>query len=412
MNLLFVHEVDWLEKVVFDIHFLAESLSLRGHQVYAIDYEDKWQRAGFFDFGSLKTREFEVVSRAFPKASVHLVRPGFVKIPALGRFSASFTHCRKIRQTIKEKEIDAVILYSVPTNGLQTIRAARKAHIPVVFRSIDVLNILVPYRALRPVTRLLEKMVYRRADLVLPNTPQYHRYILGMGVPESRVKYLPFPLDTDIFQPAPPDKELLARWRLSDKDEIIVFIGTLFPFSGLDGFIREFSAVLKEVPKAKLLIVGDGPQRPLLEKNISGPGLKDKVIITGFQPYETMPQYLNLATICINPFLMTEKTMDIFPAKIVQYAACGKATVATALSGITSVLPGEEQGVVYVRNGAEMAREVISLLKSPERRRKIGEAGTKFVRETYGYRRIAEQLEEILNKAIKEKKDGAKASTN
>ena len=40
MNILFVHEVDWLEKVVFDIHFLAESLSLLGHQVYIIDYQD------------------------------------------------------------------------------------------------------------------------------------------------------------------------------------------------------------------------------------------------------------------------------------------------------------------------------------------------------------------------------------
>ena len=37
MNILFVHEVDWLAKVVFDIHFLAEALSLRGHQVFAVD---------------------------------------------------------------------------------------------------------------------------------------------------------------------------------------------------------------------------------------------------------------------------------------------------------------------------------------------------------------------------------------
>lgn len=82
MNILFVHEVDWLKKVVLDFHLLAESLALRGHRVFAVDYEDTWQREGPFDFWRLKTREVEGVSRAFAGASVSLRRPGFVKIPA------------------------------------------------------------------------------------------------------------------------------------------------------------------------------------------------------------------------------------------------------------------------------------------------------------------------------------------
>ena len=66
MNVLFVHEVDWLSKVVFDIHSLAEALSLRGHHVFAVDYENTWQRKGPFDFGSLRTKRVPGVSRALP----------------------------------------------------------------------------------------------------------------------------------------------------------------------------------------------------------------------------------------------------------------------------------------------------------------------------------------------------------
>ncbi|MDZ4230494.1 MAG: glycosyltransferase, partial [Dehalococcoidales bacterium] len=326
MNILFVHEVDWLKKVVFDIHFLAEGLSLLGHRVYAVDYEDTWQRNGFSGLESLRTREIDGVSRAFSGASVCLRRPGFIKVPVLSRISAAFTHYLAIRETINEKKIDAIILYSVPTNGLQTIRLARKFNLPLVFRSIDILNMLVPNPVLRPLTRLLEKRVYSGVDAVLPNTPQYLNYVLSTGIDKSKVRYLPFPIDTDLFHPSVDSSEVRQKCGYKETDPVIVFIGTLFHFSGLDDFIRHFPQVLKEVPEAKLLIVGDGPQRPGLEQIITELGLESKVTITGFQPYQTMPQYINLAAICINTFTINEDTMDVFPAKMMQYAACGKPT--------------------------------------------------------------------------------------
>jgi glycosyltransferase involved in cell wall biosynthesis len=407
MNILFIHEVDWLTKVVFDIHFLAEALSRLGHQVLAIDYEDSWHRDGFFDLGTLETKQIDKISRALPGASVCLRRPGFIKIPGLSRLSAAFTHYREIRKTIKEKDIEAIVLYSVPTNGWQAIRLARKYHIPIVFRSIDILNMLVPYPVLRPITRFLEKVVYAGVDMVLPDTPQYAKYIASMGVAESRIRYLPFPVDTDLFSPSTDSTEVRQKWGLKDDDRIIVFIGTLFEFSGLDDFIHHFPQVIAEVPEAKLLVVGDGPQRPKLERNITELGLEKQIIITGFQPYQTMPQYINLAAICINPFVISDRTMDVFPAKMMQYVACGKATVATALPGITTLLPGESHGVVYAQNAADMVKEVVSLLKSGERRQALGDAGLNQVREAYRCEKIAHELENILEEAIKNKRNGA-----
>ncbi len=405
MNILFIHEVDWLDKVVFDIHSLSESLSLLGHQVYAIDYEKTWSRNGPFDLGSLKTREFNGVSRAFSGASVCLRRPGFIKIPGLSRMSAFFTHGAEVGRTIRERNIEAVILYSVPTNGLSTICSARRSRIPVLFRSIDMVNRLVPYPALRPVVRRLEKKVYSGADMVLPNTPQYYKYVIASGVPESRVRLLPFPVDTGLFRPGVDSTEVRQKWGLGTGEPAIVFIGTLFDFCGLDTFLREFPAVLKEVPGVKLLIVGDGPLRPVLERIIAELGLQQQVVITGFQPYRTMPQYIDLATVCINTFLISDNTMDMFPAKMMQYVACGKATVATALRGITTILPGESHGVVYVNNAAEMAGAVIPLLKSPERRKALESAGLSYIKENHSYDKIAERLEAILEEAIKEKRN-------
>lgn len=406
MNILFIHEIDWLRKVVFEIHTLSELLSLFGHHVYVIDYESMWKKGKLLDFGHLRTEVIDNVSRAYPNATVSLRRPGFIKIPGLSRFSAIFTQYQEIRRTIKEKKIDVIVLYSVPTNGLQAISLARKFNIPVIFRSIDVLNQMVTSPLLRPLTRLLEKQVYSKADYILALTPKMSKYVTDLGADPSRVGLLLIPVDTKMFRPAPDSGNLRRKWGLGAEDAIILFIGTLFDFSGLDILIRRFPDVLKEVAGAKLLIVGDGPQRSKLEKIITETGLQKQVIITGFQPYDTMPQYINMSTICINTFLVNDVTRDIFPSKIVQYLACGKAVIATRLPGMAAVIPGEEQGVVYSEGVDDMPGNIVALLKSTERSRKLEQAGLAYVTQAHSNERIAHQLEERLEEVIKEKRKG------
>jgi glycosyltransferase involved in cell wall biosynthesis len=400
MNILFIHEVDWLQKVVFEIHNLAEILSLRGNKVYAIDYADTWGKNGFFDIGSLKTKEFKGVSRAVPGASVTLKHPGFIKIPGLSRLSGSINQYREIKKTVKEKHIDVIMLYSVPTNGVQVIHLARKFGIPVVFRSIDMLYRLVRYPALRPATRYIEKKVYARVDAILAITPNHSRYVISLGAAQDKVRLLPMPIDTNLFHPSIDSSEVRRKWGYNEKDKVIVFIGTLFEFSGLDGFIREFPRVIEKVPEAKLLIVGDGPQRQKLEKIIAEVGLKSRVTITGFQPYQTMPQYIGLATLCINPFLNIKETRDIFPGKILQYIACGKVAVVTPLLGIKSLIPDESKGVLYATTAANMATKVADLLASDKRRQQLEQAGIDYIQQVHAQQKIGQQLEAMLQEIV------------
>jgi glycosyltransferase involved in cell wall biosynthesis len=225
-----------------------------------------------------------------------------------------------------------------------------------------------------------------------------------MGIDKTKLKYLPFPVDTELFRPLTVDSGIREKWKLKESDKVIVFIGTLFNFSGLDDFIRHFPGILNEVPEARLLIVGDGVQRNSLEQIITEEGLENSVTITGFQPYQTMPQYINLADICINTFTISEDRMDIFPAKIMQYVACGKPTVATELRGIQTILPGETHGVIYVKNAEDMAKEVVSLLKSEERRKQVGNAGLNQIKDKFSHKKISEELETLLEELIKEKR--------
>jgi glycosyltransferase involved in cell wall biosynthesis len=403
MNILFIHEADWINKVVLDFHNLSESLSLLGHKVYAIDYKDKWRKTRLLDFGSLKTEEHELVSRAIPGSSVHLRSRGFIKIPLLSRLSVAFTQYSLIKRTIKERKIDVIVLYSVPTNGLQVLYLARRSKIPLVFRSIDILHQLVKYPILRLPTKILEKIVYKNVDEILTITPKLSQYVMDLGAHISKTKLLLLPIDRTMFHQSIDCSELQQKWGINKTDPVIVFMGTLFEFSGLDLFIRHLPRIIEQIPEVKLVIVGDGPQRLKLRQLISELGLENQVLMTGLQPYSTMPQYINLATVCINTFLINNTTRDIFPGKIIQYLACGKALVATPLPGIMALIRGEADGVIYADSAEKMVGEIINLLKSPEKRHNLEQAGLHYVNRTHDYQAIASQLEKDLMELIRQK---------
>ncbi len=398
MNILLVCEVDWNRKVVFDMHLLAESLSLFGHYgIYVIDYQGA-NRDG--------SKRDEIVSRVFPESSVNLIHPYSIKVSGLSRMSAYLTHYYEIEKAIGENSIDAIILYSVPTNGFQTVSLAKKYKIPVIFRSIDVLNQLVPYPALRAITKRMERYVYSKVDRILTITPKLSDYVVGLGAMQNRVGILPMPVDTTLFCPANPDNELRRKWGITENDKVILFMGTLFEFSGLDTFIPKFKYMIAEEPNAKLLIVGDGLQRAKLEGIIRDWGLEGKVIITGFQPYRDVPKYINLADVCINTFIGNAITRDIFPGKTVQFLACGKPLVTRPLAGVKAVISGEEQGVVYAVTDYEMINEIESLFDIPARKNEVGQKGLRYVRENHSCDKVVKQLEGVLVECIKEKGKG------
>lgn len=400
MNILFISEYDWLESVVFDLHMLSEGLSLLGHQVYAIDRE--WGIGSRFRF---RTREIKDVARAFPEGRVLLRRPGFMNFPGLGFLSTALTHYWEIKKIIRERKIDVIVLYAVLVSGLQSVYLAKKFNIPIVFRCLDIVHNLRPSPIARMATRILERRVYSKVDSVLAISPGYSEYVKSMGAPGSKVRLLLFPIDTGSFGPAVDCSGIRQKWGLNEKDQIVIFVGVLYEFSRLDDFIRQFSWVLEQVPQAKLLIVGDGPARPKLERNIAELGLKGRVVITGYQPFRDLPQYINTATVCINPFPITDLTKYIFSGKIIQYLACGKATIATPVPGMTTLIPGESCGVIYADTVADMANEVVRLLSSNERREQLGQAGLDYVRREHSYDKITRQLEGYLEEAIREKRE-------
>ena len=386
-NLLFIHETSFISKIVYEYQALPELLSLKGHNVYVLDYEDKWQGLGISDYQELK------VKRAYHE--ITLIRPFFIKFPIISRISAFISHYFTIKRVLKDKKIDAIILYSVPTNGLQALYWAKKFKIPVIFRSIDVLHKLVHNPILSLITKQLEKHVYKQSDLILTITPKLSEYIKKLGAKPDKIKYLALGVDTQIYKPELPDHDLKTKWGIRNGDKVIVFVGTLPNFSGLDRFLHEMPEILREYPNTKFLIVGDGIQKYKLQNIISALNLSNNVIITGYQPYELVPKFINLADVCISTFPNSKTTDNILPTKVLQYLSCGKPIASTPLCGTKSVIQGFAQGIAYAQD-YEFSGMIDWLFKNNDLRVRMGENALKYIKGNHDYEKIILQLEAII----------------
>lgn len=348
MNILVVHETEYLKKVVFEYQIIPEIWASWGHNVYIIDFETNWKKKGFFDLIS-KTKIVKDVRKADKKCGVTLIRPWFIKIKGISRITAAISHYYEIKKIILEKKIDIIFLYSVPTNGYQVIRLAKKLKIPIYFRLLDVLNQLVPHRIFSVPTYYLEKYVYSKVSCLTAITPKLTKYAIKMGASPKTTSYLPSGSDSDLFYPEQKDTQLMESLGIKKSDRVITFAGTLYNFSGLDKILKYFAKNISNYPSLKFLIIGHGEQEPCLKKIIRENRLEDRVIMTGFVDYQELGRYLNLSDICINPFEINKITDIIFPGKIYQYLACEKPVIATKLTGVLDIFPDESgaRGIYY-----------------------------------------------------------------
>ena len=401
MKVLVVHEVNYLTKVVYEFQILPELLSILGHDVTVVDFDDTWNEVSDRPIVDLRTTRQSGVHRAYPDASVFLRHPGVVRLPLIARLSGAFTNAVEVYRALSASNYDVVLLYGVPTVGIQTCLSAKKHGVPIVFRSIDISHQLVPASVLAPPTRLIEKIIYNSVDGISALTPSIQEYVQSYSVSASRIHVLPAGVDVERFCPGARNDTLLSKWGITDVDRVILFMGTIYRFSGLDRVIEDFPALLSRHPNSKLLLVGKGDDTDRLKKLAERVGVSSNVVFTGVQPYQLLPDIIRSSDLCINPFELTAITRDILPTKLFQYLACGRPLVATELPGTQPFLTGESEGVVYATL-PNIVNTMADLLDSPERCAELGNKASRAMRRQYDWKHIAQSLANWIEKIIQQ----------
>ena len=178
----------------------------------------------------------------------------------------------------------------------------------------------------------------KKCDLCTTCSIALQEYAMDISL-NKYVKQLPNGVDTKIFIPKSPNPNLIHNLELSDN--VLVFVGSIESWLDFDIVLDSINILKKEKIDLQLLIIGRSiysEKKNSLFQKIEKKGLQQQIKFLGYQPYEKLPDFINLGIGGLIPFRTDSLlTKMAFPNKLIEYLSCGKPVFAPPLDELRRV---------------------------------------------------------------------------
>jgi glycosyltransferase involved in cell wall biosynthesis len=219
--------------------------------------------------------------------------------------------------------------------------------------------------------------------------------LVADGIPPDRCLVVHEGIDLEHVAAAPPANVHAELW-LPRHAPIVGNIAALAPHKGQRYLVDAAALVVREVPDARFVILGEGELRPQLEKQVREHHLEKHVALPGFRP-----DALSLLK-GFDLFVMSSVTEGL-GTSILDAMACGKAVVGTRAGGIPEVVADGQTGLlVPPRDPAALARAIVELLSDPQRRDRMGAAALARVRARFSADRMVRETLQVYTRLLRE----------
>ncbi|GAQ94583.1 glycosyltransferase [Thermodesulfovibrio aggregans] len=295
----------------------------------------------------------------------------------------------KLIKIIREKNIEIVNTHS----GIDSWCGGLAAKLASV-------SVLVRTRHLSlPLKRNIFNFIHYMPDMIITCGENMRKNLIkNCGFPPDKLISIPTGVENKFFSII-RDKSLKNKYGLKEDTPVIVNIGILRREKGHEITLRAFKLVLEKIPEAMLLIVGDGPSKPRILKEVENLNLNNKVIFTGF--IDDPSEVLAFADIFVmSPWPISEG----LPQSLLQAFAAGVPAVATCVGSIPEVLIDNKTGLL-IKPGdyRAMADSIIKMLYNYKWALELALQGKKIVEEKYSEKVMISKLENLYKELLKRK---------
>src|SRR5262245_28564397 len=232
---------------------------------------------------------------------------------------------------------------------------------------------LVDHRALPsggPLPRLaraVERWTVRGPARLLASSSSFARELRERWGGGERVVPLPDGVDPEVFRPGLAVDDLRTTLGLTGK-RVVVFLGVLTPYQGVDDLLAAWPAVVGAVPDAHLLLMGY-PNEERYRTRVASAGLAGSVTVSGRIDYREAPRYLALGDVAVSP----KRSATEANGKLLNYMAIGLPTIAYD-GPISREILGDAGVLVPLGDTAALGAACIGLLAEAGERKWRGQA--------------------------------------
>lgn len=197
------------------------------------------------------------------------------------------------------------------------------------------------------------------------------RFLARRPSANGRVHVVPNGVDPSRFAPRGSDR--------ADASFTVGFVGTLKPWHAVDDLVNAFAQLVDTQPDARLMIVGDGPNRETLAQHVADHGIDNAVTFTGLIDPDDMPGILADMDVAVAPYPVLE-SFYFSPLKVFEYMASARAVVAARIGQLEGVITHGINGLLYEPGDVDgLARAIKYLHEAPEYRHSLGAAARRAV---------------------------------
>jgi glycosyltransferase involved in cell wall biosynthesis len=312
---------------------------------------------------------------------------------------------RRLR-TLMDEVKPAIVHTHLWSADLLAGLAARLAGVPVIVSTVHgAYHVPIGVRGVRQVRRaslsLGYRTVYRWFDRIIAVSSHVRDDLVnrqGVRVEPRSIEVIPNGLDLRRIEPI-LDRAVLSDTRLeSSAATRIVSVANFFPLKGHEYLLRAMPHVLRELPDVRCVLVGDGPERPGMERLAASLRIATHVDFCG-----TVSDPLGLvadSAVFVLPGLESEG----FPIALLEALALGRPVVAIRAGGVPEIIEQGRTGLlVPPRDPVALAESIVRLLRDRVLARCLGESGREEVRARFSAEVMVERTEALYQELARAK---------
>lgn len=275
------------------------------------------------------------------------------------------------------------------SNSVAPTCMARLWGIPI----IQEVNVTVDIGHLRPVklrrlSLAIERWMTRRATLFVTVSHMFKRMLGEAGFPEEKILVCQNAVHPEAFDPENAER---VEWpgRARNGAVTLGYVGSFVPYQRVDMVVEAAKALAPSYPQARWLLLGDGADRPAVQRSIDEQGLGELFWMPGSVDHSLTPSYLKAMDVAVLP--SSEQFNS--PMKLFEYMAMGRAVVVPDRPAIREVIEHRRNGLVFrAGDGEAFTAALRELLDDGALRRRLGRQARQDVLERHTWSKVAQSV--------------------